>query len=93
MINTPEESGHLINDMSSELGDDAIKITDDNPNFNIDLGRGLLLNLLLISWVQVKPVIVFTFPGILTTSSCHISFLNVLDHFWVFEPLLTSNLL
>lgn len=48
MINAPEESGHLINDTSNELGDDAIKITDDNPDCNIDLGRGLLLNLLLI---------------------------------------------
>lgn len=93
MINTPEESGHLINDMSNELGNDAIKITDDNPDFNIDLGRGLLLNLLLISWVQIKPVIVFTCPGIFTASSCHISFLNVLDDFWVFEPLLMCNLL
>ncbi|KAI4550608.1 hypothetical protein MJT46_018773 [Ovis ammon polii x Ovis aries] len=38
VISTPEETGHLINDMSNELGHDAIKITDDNPDFNIDLG-------------------------------------------------------
>lgn len=92
VINIPEEIGHLINDMSNEL-DDAIKITDDNPDFSIDLGREIFLWILLISWVQIKPVIVFSFPGILATSSYPMSFLNVLDHFWVFEPLLTSNLL
>ena len=37
VISVPEEIGHLIKDMSNEL-DDAIKITDDNPDFNIDLG-------------------------------------------------------
>ena len=31
VINIPEEIGPLINDMSNEL-DDAIKITDDNPD-------------------------------------------------------------
>lgn len=43
VISTPEETGHLINDMSNELGHDAIKITDDNPDFNIDLGGEIFL--------------------------------------------------
>ena len=42
VINIPEEIVPLINDMSNEL-DDAIKITDDNPDFNIDLGREIFL--------------------------------------------------
>ena len=42
VINIPEEIGHLIKDMSNEL-DDAIKITDDNPDFSIDLGREIFL--------------------------------------------------
>lgn len=51
VISTPEETGHLINDMSNELGHDAIKITDNNPDFNIDLGGEIFL------WIS------FSFPG------------------------------
>lgn len=51
-----EETGHLINDMS-RIRHDAIKITDDNPDFNT-------------IWVVRSSFESFSFPGYDKTRHC-----------------------